>query len=108
MLHRLPAHMPPLSAMLADLAHPSAHDVARALGVTERTVYRWIASDDAPRPVLLSLFWVTQWGSQWLDADLYNRATLYQSLAESLQREKLAQEEQSAHMGRPGLLYLVR
>ena len=114
MLHRLPKSTPPLSMMVHDLGSPKPAQLARALGVTERTVYRWLADDHAPFPTMLALFWITQWGAQWLDVDLFNRANTYQALAEALQREKLraaglppSDHEKSAHEGRP-LLYLVR
>lgn len=71
-LKKLPKHTPPLGVMLEALGRPHPREVARALGVGERTVRRWISDNDAPRPVLLSLFWLTHWGAQWLDADNHN------------------------------------
>jgi hypothetical protein len=77
MLFRLPKYMPPLDAMLHDIFSPSPAALAAAMGVTERTVHRWIAKNDAPHPVKLALFWLTRWGMQWTDADLYNEAQLH-------------------------------
>ncbi len=71
-LKKLPKHTPPLGVMLEALGRPHPRELARALGVGERTVRRWISDDDAPRPALLALFWLTHWGSQWLDADAHN------------------------------------
>lgn len=87
MLSKLPKHTPPLGVMLADLGNPHPLHIARALGVNERTVRRWVSSDQAPRPVLLALFWLTRWGSQWLDADLFNLARTHIGLSEALQKE---------------------
>jgi len=116
MLTKTPKHTPPLGVMLGDLGNPHPQQVARALGVGERTVRRWIAEDDAPRPVLLSLFWVTRWGAQWLDADLFNLAMAQMGLAQSLARELDAlkgcthPDEQTAPRlpQAPPMLYLVR
>src|SRR6218665_685316 len=74
MLNRIPGHTPPLSLMLDDLGQPSAPALAKALGVTERTVRRWLAADEAPRTVLLSIFWVTRWGRSAVDAEATNDA----------------------------------
>lgn len=71
-IRKLPKHTPPLGVMLEALGRPHPQELARALGVGERTVRRWISENDAPRPVLLSLFWLTHWGAQWLDADTHN------------------------------------
>lgn len=75
--------------MLADLGNPSPAEIAAALGVSRRTVYRWLAADHAPRPVMLSLFWVTRWGMSEVHCRAVNDAAqahamlkLYQRLAE--------------------------
>ena len=52
MLNRIPRRLPPLSDLLADLGHPDEKAVAKALGVSESTVYRWKRKDKAPRPAL--------------------------------------------------------
>lgn len=116
MLYRLPKSVPPFGVMVHDIGNPSPRDLARALGVSTRTVYHWLKHDTAPRPVLLSLFWVTKWGQQWLDADLYNEARLHRGLSEALARQmaidhtQATQEAKTAPgspVGRP-LLYVVR
>lgn len=114
MLYRLPKHTPPLSVMLEDLGRPRPAEVAKMLGVHPRTVYHWIAKDDAPRPALLALFWVTRWGLQWTDAEVYNLAQVHMSLAAAYKRRLDAIDglaapahEEGAHKGRP-LLYVVR
>jgi hypothetical protein len=116
MLNRLPAAVPPLSLILADLGHPHPRDVARALGVSPRTVYTWQAADQAPRTAALSLFWVTRWGQQWLDADLFNAYRLHSALADARGRDLAAMQsaqapETNAAPGlpqAPRMLFVVR
>lgn len=113
MLHRLPKAVPPLGVMVHNIGNPHPRDLARALGVSTRTVYHWLQHDDAPRPVMLSIFWLTKWGQQWLDVDLFNYARAQTGLAESLARQlavdhaQASQTAESAHMGRP-LLWCVK
>ena len=73
-LHHVPRHVPPLSTLLADLGHPAPAAWARALGISERTAWRWQRSDRAPRPARLALYWVTTWG--WSEIDSEARHTL--------------------------------
>lgn len=87
MLNRLPRQLPPLSLMLSDLGNPSHDDLARALGVTARTVRRWVADDDAPRPALLALYWLTRWGQSAVDAEAYNAMRMHAGLADARGRE---------------------
>lgn len=77
MLFRLPKQLPPLNVLLEEIGRPTVLELARALDVHERTVRRWVAANDAPKSALLTLFWLTRWGMQWLDADLYNEAQLH-------------------------------
>lgn len=116
MLTKLPKHTPPLGVMLADLGNPHPRDIARSLGVGQSTVRRWISDDDAPRTVLLALFWVTRWGAQWLDADLFNLARAHMGLSEALQRELVMLRESHDPEAQtaprlpqaPPMLYVVR
>lgn len=87
MLNRLPRHFPPLSVMLDDMGRPAPAHVARALGVSVRSVRRWMAADAAPRPVMLALFWVTRWGLSAVDAQATNDARLHAGMSASLRRE---------------------
>lgn len=112
MLQNLPRHTPPLSLMLHDLGDPKPPVLARALGVSTRTVYTWLRRDDAPRPVLLAVFWLTRWGRQHLDADLYNLATLHMRYSAALRRD-LSQAHPDVKTApplpmAPPLLYVVR
>lgn len=88
MLCRIPRQLPPFILMIEDLGNPKPAELARALGVTKRTVFRWLsAPDDVPRPVLLSLFWLTRWGMSAVDAEAMNSARLHAGMVAGLRLE---------------------
>jgi hypothetical protein len=87
MLNRLPRQVPPLSVMLDDIGRPSPRELARAFDVTERTVRRWIAHDEAPMTVLLALFWLTRWGISAADAEAHNAAVMSAATARALRTQ---------------------
>ena len=91
-------HLPTFGAMVSDLGNPPPALLARVLGVSLSTVYRWTAADKAPRSALLGLFWLTSWGQSELDADLYNRATTYTGHIEAVQRENDALRRELARV----------
>jgi predicted DNA-binding transcriptional regulator AlpA len=82
MLNRLPRQLPRLAEMLADIGNPAPRDVAKALGYSERTVRAWLRSDDAPRAVMLAVFWLTRWGMSSVDAEAYNLIQLHAGRAQ--------------------------
>ena len=84
---RIPQRVPTFAAMWEDIGRPHYLDLAHRLGVNPSTVRRWIKAGDAPRPVLLALYWLTRWGATDLDAELFNRAQVLQGLADSQARE---------------------
>jgi len=109
MLHKLPKYTPPLALMLHDIGNPHPAALGHALGVSRRTVYHWLAHDCAPRPALLSVFWLTRWGAQWLDADLYNLARDHAAMNEALRRELTAHVTTAPGLPpAPPLLHAVR
>lgn len=63
MINRLPRWLPTFAELIEDLGlRPETHPaVARALGVSERTIRRWIAGK-APRVARLSLWWLSRYG----------------------------------------------
>lgn len=87
MLSTLPKHVPRLTILLDNMG-AKPRQVARALGVSERSVYRWIAKDQAPRSVMLALFFCTTWGRSQLYCDTENAARMWAGLARSLMRER--------------------
>jgi hypothetical protein len=97
-IKHLPISTPPLSVLLHDLGTPHVRQWAAALDVGERTARRWMAEDQAPRPVMLSLFWVSTWGRQWLDVDQQNRLVQQMHIAQSLARELDQARAELAHL----------
>ncbi|KQW76583.1 hypothetical protein [Methylibium sp. Root1272] len=87
MLTRLPRQLPAFPDLLADLGNPGAALLARALGVTDRTVRRWLVDGNAPRPVLLALFWMTRWGQSEVACEAHNSAVMHAGMVGCLQRE---------------------
>lgn len=84
--------------MLNDLGNPSPQRLAQALGVSTRTVQRWLAADQAPRAVLLAVFWSTRWGRSTIDADAHNSAAQALGLADCLRRENEALRRELARV----------
>ena len=83
----MPKRMPTLAEMLIDIGNPHPRAIAKALHVTERTVWRWIAAEEAPHSVMLAIFWTTRWGRSEVDASAQNDAMRFASLARCLQDE---------------------
>lgn len=87
MLNRLPVLVVPLSMLIEDIGNPSPKRIAKALGVTERTVKKWIREDIAPRPVMLSLYWLTGWGQSAVHCEAHNAAVMHAGMVGCLRRE---------------------
>ena len=66
--------------------------VAKFLDVSERTVWRWLATGKVPRAIILALYWETQYGKSLIDSDQVNEIRLlYRNvsiLQEQYQRAK--------------------
>lgn len=102
MLNRLPRQMPALDVMLCDIGNPTAPQVAHALGVSERTVRRWLREDAAPRPAMLALFWITRWGLSAIDCEAFNTASMHRGLAAALKDEIGRLQTRLDRLGRIG------
>jgi hypothetical protein len=98
MLSRAPRALPALPLLLADLGNPSAARIGRALGVSERTAWRWLAAGDAPRPATLALYWLTSWGWSAIEADARNRVAMAEAMAAALARERDALQAENARL----------
>ena len=85
MLNRLPRYVPSFADLLADMGSPGRdhRQVARALGVSERTIRRWIAGK-APRVARLSLWWLSRQGYNEWDCEMRRRAYLPAALARAV------------------------
>jgi hypothetical protein len=79
-----PRSLPIWQTILDDLGRPPAPRIARALGLSVRTVHRYNAAGSAPRVVCLSLFWLTRWGRSSVNAQAINDALVGVQLARSL------------------------
>lgn len=101
MIKKTPRRTPALADMLEDLSATPV-DIAKAMRVNQSTVYRWIKQNNAPWPVMLSLYWMTRWGLSEIDAELLNRANTHQGYAESLKRAMTKLEAQMQHLSHIG------
>ena len=72
--------------MLRDIP-ATQQEIARYLGISTRTLRRYITDDQAPRAVLLALFWRTRWGISEIETRAQNDAARYYSWAMTLERE---------------------
>lgn len=83
------ARLPPFAFLLNDMP-ASRSQVARHIGVSLRTLQRYEAEQQAPRPVMLSLYWESRWGRSAADADAHNAAMAHRGHARALERENAA------------------
>ena len=82
-----PRQLPPISALREKLGNPPVSVIADHLGVAVRTVWGWLAKDEAPRAALLALFYETRWGAERINCDAINEADLYRGLVSALRAE---------------------
>lgn len=98
-IEHAPRALPIWQTILDDLGDPPPHRVARALGVSVRTVYRWNAAQQAPRCAALALFWLTRWGHSQVHAEAVRNAQLACAYANTLERELTEARAQIARLG---------
>ena len=67
----VPAKLPHLHSLLANIRAPD-HKIASLLGVYPNSVKRWRKLVQAPRPVMLALFWESTWGQSAANCDAVN------------------------------------
>lgn len=96
MLNKLPTWLPSLPELMADLGLTAADvpKMAKALGVSERSVWRWKAGE-APKMALLSLWWLSRWGHSLWDCEMHNRTELALAMRDSLWREVRKLQDQA-------------
>ncbi len=82
----IPSQLPPLTFMVDDIALPP-RTLAKSLGVKEAELRGWIAAEQAPKPVLLALFWMTKWGRDATHTELHNTAREYAGHVAALRSE---------------------
>lgn len=98
----LPRRVPALSILLEDIGNPDPDAIAKTLGVSPSTVYRWKAKDTAPRAVLLALYYATQWGRSDVNCQAVNDARLYFGYAAALRTALEAANAKLARLGQIG------
>lgn len=97
-----PRQLPALESVLIDLGQPAAGVIARALGVSDRTVYGWQAAGQAPRPAHLALFWETRWGRSQIEAQAVNGERWARGHVQALERERATLLARVAYLERVG------
>ncbi|MEH0165565.1 hypothetical protein [Roseateles microcysteis] len=102
MPHKLPSPTctPDFCQILDDLGQPSNAAIAKALGISVRTVQTYRRENFAPRPVLLALFWLTRWGRSAANADAENQAKMMYSQAMAEKSENRRLRAQLAQLAR--------
>ncbi|HEY4069259.1 MAG TPA: hypothetical protein VGM74_20290 [Burkholderiaceae bacterium] len=95
-----PRVLPTWQLMLDDLGCPPAKRVARVLGISERSVYRWAANGVAPRLPSLALFWLTNWGRAAVHVQASNDAIVACGYVAGLRREVARLEANVEHLSR--------
>lgn len=66
--------------MVDSVGSPPAAELGKWLGVSERTIWNYHRAGQAPRAVMLALFWLTPWGDSALNTDRENEVKVLQSL----------------------------
>jgi len=101
-IEHAPPSLPVWHAILEDLAHPPARRVARVLGISMRTVYRYNQTGYAPRVACLALFWLTRWGRSAVHTQATNDAIMAVGLVRGLERRIGELTTQVGHLQRLG------
>lgn len=97
MLSHLPRHVPPVAVLLDDLGNPTAAEIARVLGVSVRTVWRWQAGE-WPRCAQFALFFASRWGWSLIDSEARFRVSLAEQHVVALRAELDQARAQLAHV----------
>jgi len=100
MLNRLPKEPGPWRELLRQIGNPDAAKIARALGVSTRTVQRWNRGE-APRAARLSLWWLSHEGHSVWDCEMHERTRLATSLNAAMWRELGTLRKELANSVRP-------
>lgn len=81
-----PAGLPHLHSLL-DNIQASEKEIAKLIDVSVPTLRKYRARGQAPRSVMLALFWESTWGLRTADVTAANQAAQYFALAQALKRE---------------------
>jgi len=97
-IEHAPVSLPIWHTMMDDLCHPPPARVARVLGLSIRSVYRYNATGHAPKPVCLAVFWLTRWGRSAVHEQATNDAVLMASYVSALRSQVDEVQRQLAHV----------
>ena len=97
-IERVPVSLPYWHTILDDLGRPPPERIARALGISRRSVYRYSQTGYAPRVVNLALFWLTSWGRQTVHVDAHNDAVFACGLVAGLRSDIARLENNVRHL----------
>lgn len=101
-IEHAPNSLPIWHTVLDDLGRPPVHRIARVLGLSVRTVYRYNQTGEVPRVVLLALFWLTSWGRSAVHTQAWNDAQLALSYVGALRAQVARLEADLAHVAALG------
>lgn len=87
------AGLPDLATMLADLP-ATPQQIAHHLGVSLATLKRWQREGQAPRAVMLALFWETRWGRSAADCEAAQYGSLMYQAHQASRNENAALRRQ--------------
>ena len=97
-IEHAPVSLPIWQTMMDDLCNPPPARVARVLGISQRSVYRYNATGHAPRAVCLAIFWLTRWGRTAVHAQAVNDALVACSFVDGLRRQVQERDAQLAYV----------
>lgn len=92
-----PAGLPSFATMLQDLP-ATPRQLAQHLDITPRTMQRYQATGEAPRVVMLAMFWETRWGRSAADCEAANFAALHYRAAMIERRQNVVLRGQLARL----------
>ena len=78
------AGLPPFSILFHDIP-ASLSQISRHLGLTPATVRKYLRDDQAPRAVMLALFWESRWGRSAANCEAANFGQVHHAHAQALQ-----------------------
>jgi len=87
------AGLPDLATLLADLP-ASPQQIAHHLGVSLATLERYRRANEAPRAVMLALFWESRWGRSAADCEAAQYGSLMYQYGQALKNENAALRRQ--------------
>lgn len=85
-MFRSPSHagLPGIDTMLDDLP-ATRRQIAQHLDIAESTLAAYRRTGNAPRAVMLALFWETRWGRSVADSEAHNFGQVHYAQAKAMQ-----------------------